>query len=154
MNFNIFHKEKSSLKEQHDKYTAGASTFSKSIYRFPEQYPQFIKSAEGCTLTDINNVEYTDFVSSLGAITLGYKNKHVDEAVINQIHKGNLFSLISDVESECAEFICKKTKKDKCLFVKTGTDSVNASIRLAKAYTNRPTICSRTVMSPSSLNNL
>lgn len=142
MNFNIFHKGKSSLKkkEQHDKYAAGASTFSKSIYRFPEQYPQFIKSAEGCTLTDINNVKYTDFVSSLGAITLGYKNKHVDKAVINQINKGNLFSLISDVESECAEFLCHKTKKDKCLFVKTGTDAVNAAIRLAKAYTNRPTI--------------
>jgi len=140
MNFNPFHKGRSSLKEQHDKYASGASTFSKSIYRFPEAYPNFIKSAKGCTLTDINNKTYTDYVSALGAITLGYKNKHVDNAVINQINKGNLFSLISDIEPECAEFICKKTKKDKCLFVKTGTDSVNAAIRLAKAYTDRPTI--------------
>ena len=140
MNFNPFHKTKSSLKEQHDKYAAGASTFSKSIYRFPEAYPNFIKSAKGCTLTDINNKTYTDYVSALGAISIGYNDKYINNAVINQINKGNLFSLISDIEPECAEFICKKTKKDKCLFVKTGTDSVNAAIRLAKAYTDRPTI--------------
>lgn len=140
MNFNLFHKEKSSLKEKHDKYVAGASTFSKSIYRFPETYPQFIKKAHGCTVEDINGIKYTDFVSALGAISLGYTNSLVDNAVISQMNKGNIFSLCSDIEAECGEVLTKVTGTDKCLFLKTGTDAVNASLRLAKSYTNRPNI--------------
>lgn len=126
--------------EKHEKYVAGASTFSKSIYRFPEQYPNFAKKAHGCTIEDINGKEYTDFVSALGAISIGYNNALVQDAVITQLNKGNLFSLCSDIEAECAELLTKVTGTDKCLFLKTGTDAVNASLRLARAYTNRPNI--------------
>lgn len=126
-----------SLLEKHEKYVAGASTFSKSIYRFPEQYPHFITRAEGCYVWDENENQYIDYVSALGAITLGYNNPEVNSIVKSQIAKGNLFSLCSDIEAECAEFLCKETKSDKCLFVKTGTDATTAAVRLAKAYTGR-----------------
>lgn len=140
MSLNLFHKERSSLKEQHDKYVAGASTFSKSIYRFPEQYPNFITKAKGCIVWDENNIHYIDFVSSLGTITLAYNHPEVNNAVKSQIDKGNLFSLCSDVESECGEVLTKVTGTDKCMFLKSGTDAVNASLKLARAYTNKQNI--------------
>lgn len=123
--------------QKHDRYVAGASTFSKSIYRFPEQYPKFISKAKGCYVWDTNDNKYVDYVSSLGAITLGYNDNDVNTAVKAQIDKGNLFSLVSDIEAECAEILCNATTSDKCMFVKTGTDATNAAVRLAMAYTNR-----------------
>lgn len=128
------------LQQKHEKYVAGASTFSKSIYRFPEQYPHYITKAKGCQVWDTNGDKYIDYVSALGAITLGYNNEQVNCAVKNQIDKGNLFSLCSDIEAECAEFLTKETRTEKCLFVKSGTDATNAAVRLAKAYTGKDTI--------------
>lgn len=126
-----------SLLEKHEKYCAGASTFSKSIYRFPEQYPHFITKAECCYVWNEKGDQFIDFVSSLGAITLGYNHPEVNDAVKKQIDNGNLFSLCSDIEAECAEVLCKETQSDKCLFVKTGSDATTAAVRLAKAYTGR-----------------
>ena len=120
--------------------TAGASTYSKSENRFPSEYPKIAKRAFGCTIIDEHDNAYTDYTSSLGAITLGYNRMEVNDAVISQINKGNIFSIISDIEPIAGDFITEYTKTEKCLFLKTGTDSTNAAIKLSRAFTGNDKI--------------
>lgn len=117
----------------------GAQTFSKSYRYFVEGHaPMFIDRAEGCRLWDVDGNEFVDFICSLGPITVGYNNKKVNDAVIEQLNKGIVFSTQAPVEVKLAK---KLTEIIPCAemvrFVKNGGDATTAAIRLARAFTGR-----------------
>ena len=116
-----------------------SQTFSKSITQYPQgAAPLFIKKGNGSKVWDIDGNEYIDFVNSLAAITLGYCNKDVDNAIIQQLKNGILFSLPHKLETEVAEKLIKLIPcAQKVRFGKNGTDATSAAIRLARAYTNK-----------------
>ena len=117
----------------------GAQTFSKSYRYFTEGYaPMFIDRSNGCRLWDVDGNEFIDFICALGPITVGYNNKKVNEAVIEQINKGIIFSTQSPLEVKLAK---KLTEIIPCAemvrFVKNGGDATTSAIRLARAFTGR-----------------
>ncbi len=60
----------------------GSQTFSKSRTQFPVGVsPHFITRAEGSRVWDLDGNEYIDFINSLAAVTLGYGDPDVTEAV-------------------------------------------------------------------------
>lgn len=117
----------------------GAQTFSKSYRYYCEgNAPTFLERGEGCYVYDVDGNEYIDFVCALGPITIGYNDKRINQAIIEQLNKGIIFSLQSEAELLLAE---KLTKIIPCAemvrFVKNGSDATTAAIRLARAYTSR-----------------
>lgn len=117
----------------------GAQTYSKS-YRYYCQgdSPTFVDRGEGCYLYDVDGNKFIDFVCALGPITIGYNNKQINDAVINQLEKGISFSLQAEVEVELAEKIIEIIPcAEMVRFVKNGGDATTAAIRLARAYTGR-----------------
>lgn len=122
----------------------GALTNSKRPECFVKGiYPTHIKRGEGCYLYDSENKKYIDFITALGSSLLGYANYHLNEAIILQIHKGTVYSFSSIIEVEAAE----KLKEifpfiGKLRFLKTGTESANAAIRIARSHTKRNKILS------------
>ncbi|MFZ7133085.1 MAG: aminotransferase class III-fold pyridoxal phosphate-dependent enzyme [Eubacteriales bacterium] len=117
----------------------GAQTYSKSYRYYCEgNAPAFIDRGEGCYVYDVDGNKYIDFVCALGPITIGYNDKRVNQAVMEQLSKGIIFSQQSEVELLLAE---KVTKIIPCAemvrFVKNGSDATTSAIRLARAYTNR-----------------
>jgi len=52
----------------------------------------FIDSAEGCCLTDCDGRTFVDFRLGYGPIILGYRDKRVDQAVVDQIQKRGTLS--------------------------------------------------------------
>ncbi len=116
-----------------------AQTFSKSYrYYIPGQSPMFIDHAEGMRLYDVDGNEYLDFICSLGPITLGYNYPAVNEAVIEQLNKGIIFSTQAPIECELAEKLVEVIPcAEMVKFVKNGGDATTAAIRLARAYTGR-----------------
>jgi glutamate-1-semialdehyde 2,1-aminomutase len=87
---------------------------------------------------DIDGNEYVDLVSSLAAVTLGYGDPEVNDAVIEQISKGVTLSLPGILEYEVATLICELIPSiEKVRFAKTGSDATAGAIRLARAFTNR-----------------
>ena len=71
-------------------------TFSRSASHFVEGvYPSYIESANGSHFTDVDGNEFIDYLCGLGPITLGYNYKSVNDAIIQQLKKGILFSLLS-----------------------------------------------------------
>jgi len=84
----------------------GTQTFSKSKIQFPQGVsPYFIQKAQGSKVWDIDGNEYTDFMSSLAALNLGYNDSDVVYAVKKQLEEGTIFSLPHPIEVQVAEKI-------------------------------------------------
>ncbi len=103
------------------------------------EYPIFLEYGKGSRLTDVDGNEYIDFLCGYGPIILGYREEEVDEAVIRQIRdKGFCFTLTQRYQNQLAK---KLTELVPCselsVFLKTGSDATTASVRIARAYTNR-----------------
>jgi len=103
------------------------------------EYPIFIDSGEGCRLTDVDGNEFIDFLCGYGPIILGYREKEVDEAVYRQIRdKGFCFTLTQIYQNQLAQKIADLVPSaEMSIFLKTGSDATTASIRIARAYTER-----------------
>lgn len=118
---------------------AAPATNSKRWQHYIEGiYPSHCEGGSGCYLFDPWGNRYIDFVSALGAISLGYGNSKVVEAVIRQADKGASFSLPCTLEVETAERIAALVPDaERIRFLKNGDDASRAAIRIARTYTNR-----------------
>ncbi|WP_123041906.1 aminotransferase class III-fold pyridoxal phosphate-dependent enzyme [Cohnella candidum] len=117
----------------------GSQTFSKSKTQYPLGVsPYFIEKGLGSRVWDADGNEYIDFVNSLGAVLLGYRDPFVDDAVRRQMDNGVSFSLPHRLEMQVSE---KLTELIPCAemarFGKNGSDATAGAVRLARAYTSR-----------------
>jgi glutamate-1-semialdehyde aminotransferase len=103
------------------------------------EYPIFLEYGKGCRLTDVDGNEFIDFLCGYGPIILGYREEEVDDAVIRQLKdKGFCFSLTQPYQNELAQKLNRLIPSaELSIFLKTGSDATTASIRIARAYTNR-----------------
>lgn len=103
------------------------------------EYPIFLEYGKGCRLIDVDGNEYIDFLCGYGPIILGYREEEVDDAVIKQIkEKGFCFSLTQPYQNELAKKLNSLIPSaELSIFLKTGSDATTASIRIARAYTNK-----------------
>jgi glutamate-1-semialdehyde aminotransferase len=103
------------------------------------EYPIFIDFGKGGRITDVDGNEYIDFLCGYGPIILGYREEEVDEAVIRQIRdKGFCFTLTQRYQNELAKKLTELVPcSEMSVFLKTGSDATTASVRIARAYTNR-----------------
>jgi glutamate-1-semialdehyde aminotransferase len=103
------------------------------------EYPIFLESGKGCRLTDVDGNEFIDFLCGYGPIILGYRESEVDEAVYKQItEKGFCFSLTQKYQNDLAKKIAELVPSaEMSIFLKTGSDATTASVRIARAHTNK-----------------
>lgn len=111
---------------------------SKRHTHFPENYPSHALSGSRCFLTDPWGKKYTDFISALGAISVGYADQEITAAAVQEAWRGNSFSLPSTKEIETAEAIQAILPiADRVRFLKSGNEAALAAIRIARAATGR-----------------
>ena len=117
----------------------GSQTFSKSRVAYPHGVsPFFVERGNGCQVWDMDGHRYTDFVSGLLSISLGYQDPDVDAAVREQMNSGVTFSLPHRLELDVAEqLVAMVPGAEQVRFGKNGTDVTSAAIRLARAFTGR-----------------
>jgi len=103
-------------------------------YNFvPGEYPVYFEKGDKGYVYDIDGNKYIDYLCAYGPIILGYREKEVDEAVIEQIReKGFCFSLSQTLQNRLAEKINQLIPcAEMSIFVKTGSDATTLAIRLA-----------------------
>jgi glutamate-1-semialdehyde 2,1-aminomutase len=117
----------------------GTQTFSKSKTQYPWGIsPFFIKTGKGSHVWDLDGNEYIDMINSLAAVTLGYNDPDVNNAVKTQLDEGIIFSLPHPLETLVAEeIIAMVPSAEMVRFGKNGSDATAGAIRLARAHTNR-----------------
>src|SRR5260370_40771929 len=79
------------------KYSPG-KTLSKMPDRYPANYPSLLMHGKGGRVWDSDNKGYVDLISGLGAISVGYCNPYINQAVERQLTNGVTFSLPTELE--------------------------------------------------------
>ncbi|OOB78534.1 MAG: glutamate-1-semialdehyde-2,1-aminomutase [Epulopiscium sp. Nuni2H_MBin003] len=103
--------------------------------------PRFIKSADGCYMTDVDGNKYIDYVCSWGPMILGHNNEKIRQNVSRAICDGLSFGAVTEIEVEMAQFICDNIAHiDMVRMVNSGTEAVMSAIRLARGYTKKDKI--------------
>jgi len=136
---NRYEKSEEMLERAQQVIPLGAQTYSKSITQFPKGIsPLFATHAKGAYIYDVDGNQFIDFINAQASITLGYCDTDVNKAVSEQLEKGSIFSLSSEIESQVAEKIIQMVPcAEMVRFGKNGSDATAGAIRLARAYTNR-----------------
>jgi len=114
---------------------------SPSYVRF---YPLVVESGKDCIIKDVDGNEYIDFNSGLVCLNVGHNHPKVIEAIKKQcdrfIHYSNTDFFYKEVV-ELAEELSKITPgrfDKKVYYGNSGTEAIEAAIKLAKWHTRKP----------------
>jgi acetylornithine/LysW-gamma-L-lysine aminotransferase len=107
-----------------------------------QRFPINITKGKGCKVWDINGKEYLDCMGGYGVALVGHCNDRVVKAITNQTQ--NLITCHMSVYNDVRIDFLKKFSKiaptnlQKTFFTNSGTESVEASLKFSRKYTNKP----------------
>jgi len=131
-------KNSKALFEQGQKHLVGAVNSPVRAFKSVGGTPLFIQSADGSTITDVDDNKYLDFVLSYGPMILGHRNRKVEKNIKKALRNGYSFGASAEGELKLAKIICAAFPgMDKIRFVNSGTEAVFSAIRLARAFTDK-----------------
>ena len=100
------------------------------------RFPVAIVRGEGTRVWDADGKEYLDFVAGLAVTNLGHCHPAVVEAIRHQagelLHISNLYHI--GPQAELAQLLCENSFADRVFFCNSGSESIEASIKLARRY--------------------
>lgn len=101
-------------------------------------FPFYASKVQDSYFWDLDGNKYIDFMCAYGPNILGYNNKVVDAAAMEQMKKGNCMSLPGEVQVELAELLCDTIEiADWSFFMKNGGDATTFATMVARAATGR-----------------
>jgi glutamate-1-semialdehyde 2,1-aminomutase len=103
--------------------------------------PLVFDHAEGPYLFDVDGNRLIDYYLGMGPMILGHNPQVVLDAVTEQLKRGILYAGQSEVEFAAARLVCQMVPcADMVRFGCSGSEVVQAALRLARAATGRSTI--------------
>jgi len=128
-------------------------TLKDGFYKYQAQTTNFasgfeVDYAKGSYIYGKDGKAYLDFVAGVSVNTLGHSHPRVNQAIINQVNKYMHVAVYGEYAQEKPVALCKKlvdlTPKglDQVYLVNSGTEAIEASLKLAKRATGRQEIIS------------
>ncbi len=115
-----------------------AGGVSSNVRLAAQPHPLFFDHAAGALIYDVDGNEYIDYVLSQGPMILGHSHPAVLDAVNAAMHKGQLYAGQHELEIELAEKLVEVIPSaELCRFGLSGSEMVQAAMRLARAITGR-----------------
>lgn len=109
-----------------------------SSLRFFDPCPIYISRANGAKIYDVDGNEYLDYHLGFGPVILGHSHPAVTAAVKDQLDKGAIFGLSSELEVLVAKKIVSHVPSAEMIrFCTSGTEATYHAVRVARAYTGR-----------------
>jgi glutamate-1-semialdehyde 2,1-aminomutase len=116
----------------------GAHTYSRGDDQYPVNAPQIFKRGKDAYLYTPEGDKFLDYGMALRAVTLGYGQKDVADAAIQEIWNGNNLTRASFIELQAAELLADLIPSvDMVKFAKNGSNVTTAAVKIARAYTGR-----------------
>ena len=101
-------------------------------------HPLFYKEAHGSKIIDVDGNEYIDYMLGGGPTIFGHSPKFILDAVTQASMYGQIFQGQHEIEIEAAEAVQKMIPNAELVrFASSGTEAVEAALRLTRAYTKR-----------------
>ncbi|HQZ28220.1 MAG TPA: amino acid adenylation domain-containing protein, partial [Verrucomicrobiales bacterium] len=103
-------------------------------------YQISVKQSKGSRLLDVDGNEYIDLLNGFGPNFLGHSPDFVTEALHAQLDRGVEVGPQCVNAMEAAQIFCEITGNERASFVNTGSEAVQAAMRLARTVTGRDKI--------------
>jgi len=107
---------------------------------------QFIESAHGAVLKDVDGREYIDFAGGIAVMNIGHGHPKVVSAIKQQAEKlVHTCFMVNPYEPavRLADKLCQVTPGDfpkRAAFLNSGAEAVENAVKIARYYTKRPAI--------------
>jgi len=127
------------LYEEAQRLSPGGLMGIRRPYNFiPGEYPIFIDHGYEGHIVDVDGNDYIDMLCGYGPIILGYNEKEINNAVIEQMDKGFCFALVQPIQNELEKrLIDLIPSAEMVILVKTGSDATGVAVRIARGYTDK-----------------
>lgn len=103
--------------------------------------PLIIQRGEGAYVVDADGNRLVDYYLGMGPMILGHSPKRVIEAAMAQLRSGILFAAQTQAEFSAAQLVCDLVPcAERVRFGSSGTEMIQAAMRLARAATGRDVI--------------
>ncbi|MEM7144034.1 MAG: amino acid adenylation domain-containing protein [Verrucomicrobiota bacterium] len=103
-------------------------------------YQIAVEKSKGSRLVDIDGNEYIDLLNGFGPNFLGHSQDFVTKALHEQLERGVEVGPQSVTAMEAAKLFCEITGNERASFVNTGSEAVQAAMRLSRTVTGRDKI--------------
>lgn len=103
-------------------------------------YPLVVDRSDGAYLWDLDGNRYTDLLNGFGPTFFGHRAPFVVQAIREQLDKGMELGPQTPLAGEAARLLCELTGLDRAAFACTGSEAVQAAIRIARTITGRTRI--------------
>ena len=109
-----------------------------------------IKNATGCYLIDDSGKEYLDFIAGVSVNNLGHSVQEINEAIIKQLEKHTHVMVYGEYEQDSVTQFSKTLTSllpqslNTVYPLNSGTEAIEAALKIAKRYTGRSKIISFT----------
>lgn len=130
-------------------YVDRQNDFESSARSYPRKFPFALKKAKGSWVEDVEGNKYLDFLCGAGTLALGHNDDEVNQAMVElltsdaPLHTLDLTTPVKDrfvhtILSLLPEGLKENAKIQFCS--PSGTDAVDAAIKLCKTATGRSTV--------------
>lgn len=103
------------------------------------RYPLVLKRGRGCWLYDVAGRRYLDLISGIGVNSLGHAHPRIVRVIREQaallVHSSNLY--YHEFQGPLAKKICETSGMQRVFFCNSGTEAVEAAIKMARAHGRR-----------------
>lgn len=104
-------------------------------------YPIYARAAYGCRIVDVDGNERIDLFNNAGSLILGHNHPAVLKAVREQLERGDVFGMPTELEARLAELISRASRcVERLRFCVSGTEATLYAIRAARAFTKRSAV--------------
>ena len=113
-----------------------------------EYFPLVVKECEGSIIKDVDGNEFIDFLSSASSLNLGSRHPVVIKAIKEQLEKFTQYCMGYITNEQAVEYARLLTSvypggiKTKVAYANSGSESIDAAIKYARAFTKRQKIIS------------
>lgn len=129
------------------------STLKNNFYKYQAQTTKFasgfeVDYAKGSYIYGKDGRVYLDFVAGVSVNTLGHSHPRVNEAIKNQVDRYMHVAVYGEYAQEEPVKLCQRLVEntpeglDQVYLVNSGTEAIEASLKLAKRFTGRQQIIS------------
>lgn len=124
------------------------NTLKENFYSYQAQTTNFasgfeVDYAKGSYIYGKDGKAYLDFVAGVSVNTLGHSHPRVNKAIIDQVNSYMHVAVYGEYAQEKPVELCKRLVDltpdglDQVYLVNSGTEAIEASLKLAKRYTGR-----------------
>jgi amino acid adenylation domain-containing protein/FkbH-like protein len=138
LRYNARTKGSKELTQGHRKWLADPRTVNGFNRLWKEMVYQIVaRRMKGCKMWDVDGNEYVDMVNGFGPNFLGHSPDYVSDAIREQLATGLEIGPQCEAAMETAKLFCEVTGNDRVCFLNTGSEAVQAAMRIARTVTGR-----------------